>query len=673
MSTVKDRVAVNRVEAGSTVANDAKNAALTAWTRDWSCLPVDAFQESGTFLLDRRGRITGWSVGAGKIKGYQAGQILGQHFSILYVPEDQAAGKPERNLQRAAEGGFCEDEGWQVRRNGDRFWAKVVITSLRDEAGRLRGFSKVVCDLTGQKRMEEDLRQSEERFRSLFHSVQVGAMLLGPCGEVLMCNQTAKDLLGLMRDPVGSPSVDRDWETFNRNGSTCPPENRPVRRAIADKAPVRNQLLGLKIPNRRDVIWLLAGADPQLAADGSVSQVLYTFVDVTKSKLAGDLATARENRYEAAVQASGQVLYDWNPSAGEVSFSGGVKETLGYDPKEIGGKLSGWIELIHPADRAPFREELERVTTIGEAFHSQFRMLRKDGAYITVRNDGFFFLDAAWGRPRMIGFLSDISDRLQLEERFRQALCLEGAGQLTGGVVHDFNNILAAIQGYSAVLCHSLPRTSPLRQAAEGIAKSVGLAAALTSQLLIRNPGTEPGVVDLNRVVRGMESMLRRLLGERVELRLVLNADGLVRAAPDQAEQVILNLAVNARDAMRSGGVLTIETSNWLREHGPDSYVMLAVTDTGRSMDPPFERFFTAKDDGKGAGLGLSTVFGIVKQCGGYIRARTEPERGSVIEAYWRRAEDVSAHDIPQLPESSKRSSKTAAKNVRARRQKVGA
>jgi len=392
--------------------------------------------------------------------------------------------------------------------------------------------------------------------------------------------------------------------------------------------------------------------------------VLYTFADMTQSKLVGD---SRENRYEAAIQASGQILYDWNLSAGEVSFSGSVKATLGYHPEEIGRKLNDWIDLIHPADRTLFEEAIERVTATGEAFRAQFRMRRKDGAYITVRSDGFFFLDTVQRSPRMIGFISDMSEKVQLEDRLQRALRVEGVGQFTGSVAHDFNNILAAIQGYSAVLCDGVAATGPLRQAADGIAKAAALAAALTGQLLVRNRPAELAVVDLNRVVRGMESMLRRLLGERIELHFVLRAGGLVLAAPDRAEQLILNLAVKARDAMPAGGTLTIETANRLEEDGRGPYVMLAVTDTGSGMDaeindPAFDRFFTAKDDGSG-GLGLSTVFGIVRQSGGFIKVRTEPERGSVFETYWRRADEIPPDDAPKAP----------LKAVRARRRKAHA
>jgi len=260
-------------------------------------------------------------------------------------------------------------------------------------------------------------------------------------------------------------------------------------------------------------------------------------------------------------------------------------------------------------------------------------------------------------RNLMRGSFIDITERKKLEERLRQSQKMESVGRLAGGIAHDFNNLLTVITGYSELMLSQLEERSPLVKEVEEIKRAGERASSLTQQLLAfsRRQVLQPRVIDLNEVVSRVEKMLRRLIGEDVELRTVPGA-GLwsVKADPGQIEQVLVNLVVNARDAMPGGGVLTIETGNvFLDEeyslgHLPAQsghYVMLAVSDTGVGMDERtksqvFEPFFTTKESGKGTGLGLSTVYGIVKQSGGYIWVYSEPGKGSTFKVYIPRTEE---------------------------------
>jgi len=313
----------------------------------------------------------------------------------------------------------------------------------------------------------------------------------------------------------------------------------------------------------------------------------------------------------------------------------------------VGTKLGDLHTISDPANREQIRAFIRAGYRISD---SETREHDREGRSRVFLNNVIGFLEdghliRVWGTQR------DVTEQRHLEEQFRQSQKMEAVGQLAGGIAHDFNNLLTAILGNTQLLLRDLPAGDSKRGDVEEIRKASERAASLTRQLLAysRRQMLQPVVLDLNVVVAEMDKMLRRLIGEHIALATVLAPDlGRVRADPNQIEQVIVNLAINARDAMPNGGKLTIETANvdlddaFTQSHlgsVPGPYAMVAVTDTGSGMDAAirahlFEPFFTTKDVGKGTGLGLATAYGIVKQSGGYISVYSEPGRGSSFKIY---------------------------------------
>jgi len=348
----------------------------------------------------------------------------------------------------------------------------------------------------------------------------------------------------------------------------------------------------------------------------------------------------------AVVEIDGRRLYN-SPS---------YERILGYSLEELQATSS--FEQIHPDDRQLVKEAAAETRRTGVGRRIEYRMRHKDGSWLVLESTASTVLDAGGRVDKLVIVNRDITARKKLEEQFRQVQKMEAIGRLSGGIAHDFNNLLGVIIGYSELLQERLPSKDLLRESADEIVAAGKRAASLTRQLLAfsRQQVLEPKVLDLNEVVSDMEKMLRRLIGEDIEL--VATRDpilGRVKADQGQIEQVILNLVVNARDAMPQGGKLVIATANTEMDEtfvkrypypvqtGP--YIVLTVADSGVGMDAAtkarvFEPFFTTKEKGKGTGLGLSTVYGVVKQSGGYIDFDSEPGEGTTFRIYLRRVSE---------------------------------
>ena len=499
-------------------------------------LLVQSVTDYAIFMLDPQGRVTSWNVGARRFEGYDAEEIIGEHFSRFYTPEEREQQIPQIALETAEREGRFEVEGWRVRKDGSRFWASVVIDPIHDPSGRLVGFAKVTRDLTDLRAAAAELRASEERFRMLVQSVTDYAIyMLDPKGRVSSWNAGAERFKGYRADEIMGEHFSRFYTEEDREAGI-----------------------------------------PRIALE----------------------TAEREGRFEAE----------------------------GWRVRKDGARF--WASVIID----PIRDD--------------------NGA--------------------LVGFAKvtrDLSEKRAIEEQLRQSQKMEAVGQLTGGLAHDFNNLLTGISGSLEMMQMRIAqgRMADFERYALAAQGAVKRAAALTHRLLAfaRRQTLDPRPTNANRLLTSLEELVRRTVGPDITVEVV-GASGLWPTLVDsnQLENAILNLCINARDAMPEGGKLTIETANkWIDERAArrhdlpiGQYVSICVTDTGVGMTPEviekaFDPFFTTKPIGEGTGLGLSMIYGFARQSGGQVRIYSEVGEGTTMCIYLpRHAEDAPPEENVELP-----------------------
>ena len=485
-------------------------------------LLVQSVTDYAIFMLDPAGFVVSWNSGAQRIKGYSAGEIIGQHFSAFYTEEDRAAHVPAAVLRTAEVEGRFEAEGWRLRKDGTRFWANVVIDPIRDPVGHLLGFAKVTRDLTERRAAQEELRRSEERFRLLVQSVTDYAIyMIDPVGTITSWNSGAERFKGYSAEEIMGQNFARFYSEEDR----------------------------------------MAGL-PSRALD----------------------TAQREGRFEAE----------------------------GWRIRKDGTRF--WASVVIDPIRDPAGELLG------------FAKITRD---LTERRQAAQALE-------------------QAREAIFQSQKMDAIGKLTGGVAHDFNNLLAVIVGSLDLARQRLAAGADISRYLDNAMTAADRGATLTQRMLAfaRKQELKLEQVDCIGLIHGMADLLKTTIGSSVaiETRFPLSLRP-AHADPAQLELALINLAVNARDAMPAGGRLLIEGSEITLALGdqPDlaagSFIRLTVTDEGEGMDEATlararEPFFTTKGVGKGTGLGLSMIHGFTQQCGGAMTIASQPGKGTSVSIW---------------------------------------
>ena len=489
----------------------------------------------------------------------------------------------------------------------------------------------------------KQIRNSEEKYRNLINTANDAILVIdAETRLILEANNKASEILGIPeQELVGKPE--------SQLYSASRDENLPQVLTPNTDEPAHNRELKLLCAHGMPVPVEVSSS---AAEWGGRPAVLGIFRDIRERLEAAAILRRSEDRFSYLIQNLSDVITVVAVDGTMLYHSPSIERVAGYKPSELLGRSI--LACVHPEDEPAVRAALERVTLqVGSVAPPEYRFRRKDGSWVWLESVGNNLLnDVAVGG--IVVTSRDVTGRRGLEEQVRQSQKMEAVGRLAGGIAHDFNNLLMVIRGYAEIVLEEDSATPAVRKSVETIVRTTESAASLTRQLLSfsRKHVFSPQVLDLNALVNRMSEMLLGVLRDEMEFVVKLHPDACcVSADPGQIEQVIMNLVVNARDAMPQGGKLTLETAHIMRDASRarppaelprGDYVMLAVTDTGIGMDTDtqsriFEPFFTTKSKDEGTGLGLSVVYNIVRASGGHVRVSSEPGRGSSLQVFFPR------------------------------------
>jgi len=638
--------------AGMLGQKEATQLPVTSAAAEQSLTQLRAIMSSisdGLIIADATGNFLDWNPAALRMHGYANLEEVRRNLTtfadtfVLSLLDGPPLPYSEWPLSRLLRGETLCDYELRVCRT-DVARERVISYSgslIPDPIGGTNLAVLTLRDVTDQRRAETELRTSESLFHAVFENTHVATVLLDLNHRFIRVNSAFAQLFGYSQsEMLGMTMPDITYpddlaESFVRRESLLRGDSHFVQQ---------------KRYVHRDghVLWCLTNVS--LVRDAAGEPLVYVgqVQDMTGRKLAEDEVRTGEERFRAFFDASTAGMVEVSPDTLILRANTAFCHMIGYSPEELAQMTVA--DLLFPDDRDHVLMQYGRVgagrTT---SYEADRRYRRKDGSTLWARVSVVAARDER-GKPTLISaVVIDMTERKKLEEQFRQSQKMEAVGRLAGGVAHDFNNLLTVINGYGHVLLDQLPHGDPTRALVQEMAAAGERAAGLTAQLLAfsRKAIVEPKVLDLNEVVTQSASLLRRIIGEDITLATAL-APGLerVKVDPTQVEQVILNLAVNAKDAMPRGGQLTIETRGLqLREEDvalyPDlrqgRYIQLAVSDTGIGMTEEvksrlFEPFFTTKEQGKGTGLGLAVVHGAVKQSGGRVDVYSELGIGTTFK-----------------------------------------
>jgi len=632
----------------------------------------------GISLTRKDGHIERCNPALEQLLGYTEAQLAKMSFAEYTHPHDigqnwllfQQLWRKERDRYRI-------DKRF-IRGDGRIVWARVTVALLAgaddDSTRSIAMMEDVSADRAARAERERLLHDLGERVKENTALHAASRILQNDQFDVQQLLQHIVDLLPAAFEHPEVTEATLGWGGHVASTPGFRPSllklSAPIRTRTGDRGSLEIVYLGT------DALEMPFSAEERRLVE-SLAEMIETTLD---RRLAEQALQRSEQRLTMALSAAGMAVWEWDLASSGITWSKEFERLAGLEPGAFRGTYAAFLGLVHEDDREALDAVLRRALAApapNDAFEADARLVRPDGTVRWLATSGSVLRGPAGRAVGMLGVVHDITARRNLDQQLRRSQRMEAMGRLAGGIAHDFNNLLTVIQGYSELLVKSMDADDPRRLDAEEVESAARRAANLTRQLLAfsRQQMLEPRIVRPNTIIRDIEKLLASLIGASIELRVELAPDsGTVQVDPTQLEQVVMNLVVNARDAMPTGGVLTVSTSvadvadrtqMGTDVMQPGRYVMLSVRDTGVGMTPDvrgriFEPFFTTKEQGHGTGLGLATVYGIVRQSGGVIGVTTEPGAGSVFKVYLPRVgDDEPAEAAPSRSAASQGGSET--------------
>jgi len=600
------------------------------------------FSVDAVVLVNAAGVIQWANPATVDVLGYRPDDVVGVQVRDLVEPVD-------REAWQGLVAGLLDDPATPARgtfrcrhKNGGIRWTEGVARNLLQEP-RVGGIVVYYRDVTARKATEEQLKATEDRYGHLFYSAADIIFEADAEGYFRFVNPQTLKVFGFEADEV----VGRRFTEFIR-ADFRPQILQHYYRQTSERQPTSYVEFPAVTKSGREV-WLGQNAWIITDAAGTLVGMQAVARDITERRRAEEALRTAEAKYRALVEQALMGVYIMQNQR-LVYVNPKVASMLGYTQQELIDSTTPF-DFVHEQDRALVIDQMARLDPEQvPSVQLAIRGIRKDGE--TIQVEAFFSVIDFGNQRAILTTVQDISDRVKLEDQLRQAQKMEAVGRLAGGIAHDFNNLLTAIRGNAELMSHRVKKDPAMAAEVDEILHAADRAASLTRQLLAfsRKQVLQPIALDLNEIVGSVARMARRLIGTDVQLRLELGESvSRILADPAQVEQVLLNLIVNARDAMPSGGTIVVQTSNArlgadapeIVQAGiaPGAFVLLAVSDDGIGMDQAtqgriFEPFFTTKETGRGTGLGLSTVYGIIRQTGGAIMVESERGRGASFRVY---------------------------------------
>ena len=622
-------------------------------------LLVQSVTDYAIYLLDPEGFVSSWNAGAEKITGYTEAESLGQHVSRFFTAEDQAAGLPLKVLQLARRHGQYEIEGWRARKDRHRYWALTIIETVFDETGAHVGFAEVTRDITERHATQQALIESERRFRLLVQGVIGYSMfMLDPSGLVLNWNLGAERIKGYHADEIVGQHFSRFYTSEDRASGA------PFRALETASREGRFEGEGWRMRKDGSRFWASVVIDALHDESGQLIGFAKITRDITERVAAQQALRDSERQFRLLVAGvTDYALFMLDPNGVVVSWNSGAEKIKGYRPHEIvGHHFSRFYTEQDRVAGLPARS-LFAATTDGR-FEAEGWRVRKDGSvfWASVVIDAIRDDDG-----KRIGFAKitrDITERREAQqalqrahEQLAHAQKMEALGQLTGGIAHDFNNLLTVVSGQTQILKRHIAANPRAERAAAAIEIAAQRGEALTRRLLAfsRRQHLRPEPVDLHALADSLRTMLSSALTANIQLTTLFGETlWAVLADPSELELALVNLALNARDAMAQGGMITVSAKNVTMrpgQHGVDlagDFVAVTVTDTGTGIPEDvlpkvFDPFFTTKSVDKGTGLGLAQVYGFVHQSAGSVSIDSQVGVGTRVTLYLPRTEAAPA------------------------------